>query len=58
MYLLRGVKTQTLVKNVSRDTLMEISCVAGLRRIVLVLYFVGNDATRVNAFYFVGLLNP
>jgi hypothetical protein len=32
MYLLRGVKTLTL-KNVSRDTLIEICCVARLCRV-------------------------
>jgi hypothetical protein len=54
MYLLRGVKTLTLVKNVSRYTLTEICCVAGLCRVVMMSYFLGNDATCVNAFYFVG----
>jgi hypothetical protein len=54
MYLLRGIKTLTLVKNVSRYTLIEIRCVAGLCRVVTISYFLGNDATSVNAFYFVG----
>jgi hypothetical protein len=58
MYLLQGVKTLTLVKNVSRYTLVEICCVAGLCRVVMMLYFVGNDATSVNAFYFVGYSQP
>jgi hypothetical protein len=53
MYLLRGVKTLTLVKNVSQDTLIEICCVAGLCCVVMMSYFLGNDATSVNAFYFV-----
>jgi hypothetical protein len=48
MNLLRGVNTPTLVKNVSRDTLIEICCV------VVIMYFLGNDAASVNAFYFVG----
>jgi hypothetical protein len=52
--LLRGVKTLTLVKNVSRYTLTEICCVAGLCRVVMMSYFLGNDATSVNALYFVG----
>jgi hypothetical protein len=56
MYLLRGV--ETLVKNVSRDTLIEICCVAGLCRVVMMSYFPGNDATSVNAFYFVGYSQP
>jgi hypothetical protein len=51
MYLLQGVKTLTLVKNVSRYTLIEICCVFGLRGVVMMSYFLGNDA---NAFYFVG----
>jgi hypothetical protein len=60
MYLLRGVKTLTLVKNVSRYTLIEICCVAGLCRVdvVMMSYFLGNDATSVNAFYFVGYSQP
>jgi hypothetical protein len=53
MYLLRGVKTLTLVKNVSRDTLIQNCCVAGLCRVVMMSYFLGNDATSVNVFYFV-----
>jgi hypothetical protein len=53
MYGLRGVKTLTLVKNVGRYTLIEICCVAGLCRVVVMSYFLGNDATSVNAFYFV-----
>jgi hypothetical protein len=44
----------TLVKNVSRDTLIEICCVAALCRVVMMLYFLDNDATSVNAFYFAG----
>jgi hypothetical protein len=47
MYLLRGVKTLTLVKNVSRDTLIEVCCVAGLCRVVMMSYFLDNDATSV-----------
>jgi hypothetical protein len=35
MYLLRGVKTLTLVKNINRDTLIELCCVAGLCRVVV-----------------------
>jgi hypothetical protein len=58
MYLLRWVKTLTLVKNVSRDTLIEICNVAGLRRVVMMSYFLDNDATSVNAFYFVGFSQP
>jgi hypothetical protein len=58
MYLLRRVKTLTLVKNVSRYTLIEICCVAGLSRVVMISYFLGNDATSVNAFYFVGYSQP
>jgi hypothetical protein len=59
MYLLQRVKTLTLVKNVSRDTLIDICCVAGLCRIVM-MYFLDNDATNVNAFHFISLaiLNP
>jgi hypothetical protein len=41
MYLLRGVKTLTLIKNVSRDTLMEICCGAGLSRVVMMFVFSG-----------------
>jgi hypothetical protein len=37
-YLLRGVKTLTLVKHVNRDTLMEICCVAGLCRVVMLSF--------------------
>jgi hypothetical protein len=58
MILLRGVKTLTLVKIVSRYTLTEICCVAGLCRVVMMSYFLGNDATIVNAFYFVGYSQP
>jgi hypothetical protein len=58
MYLLRGVKTLTLVENVSRDTLIDICCVAGLCCVVMISYFLGNDATSVNAFYFVGCSQP
>jgi hypothetical protein len=54
MYLLRGVKTLMLVKSVSRYTLIEICCVARLCRFVMMSYFLGNDATTVNAFYVVG----
>jgi hypothetical protein len=50
MYLLRGVKTLTLVKNVSHYTMIEICCVAGLCRVVKMSYFLGNDITGVNAF--------
>jgi hypothetical protein len=57
MYLFRGVKTLTLVKIVSRYTVIEICCVAGLRCVVM-MYFLGNDATNVNAFYFVGYSQP
>jgi hypothetical protein len=49
----------TLAMNVSRDTLIEICCVAGLCCIVMMSYFLCNDATSVNAFYFVGsILEP
>jgi hypothetical protein len=58
MILLRGVKTLTLVKNVSRYTLIEICSVAGLCRVVMMTYFLGNDATNVNAFCFVGYSQP
>jgi hypothetical protein len=58
MYLLRRVKTLTLVKIVSRDTPIEICCVAGLCRVVMMSYFLGNDATSVNAFFFVGYSQP
>jgi hypothetical protein len=58
MYLLRGEKTLTLVKNVSRYTLIEICCVARLCRVVMMSYFLGNDATSVNAIYFVGYSQP
>jgi hypothetical protein len=54
MFLLRPVKALTFVKNVSRDTLIEICCVAGLCRVVMMSYFLGYGATSVNAFYFVG----
>jgi hypothetical protein len=50
MYMLRGVKTLTFVKNVSLDTLIEICCVAGLCHVVMTSYFLGNDETSVNAF--------
>jgi hypothetical protein len=43
-----------LVKNVSRYTLTEMCCVTGLCRVVKMSYFLGNDETSVNAFYFVG----
>jgi hypothetical protein len=56
MYLLQGVKTLALVKTVSHDTLIEICCFAGLCRIVLMSYFLGNDATSIIAFYFIGYL--
>jgi hypothetical protein len=39
-------------------TPIEICCVAGLCRVVMVSYFLGNDATSVNAFYFVGYSQP
>jgi hypothetical protein len=58
LYLLRGVKTLMLVKNVSRYILIGICCVAGLCRIVMMSYFLGNDATSVNAFYFVDYSQP
>jgi hypothetical protein len=58
MYLVRGVKTLTLVKNVSRFTLIEFCCVAGLCRVAMMSYFLGNDANSVNAFYFVGCSQP
>jgi hypothetical protein len=58
MYLVRGVKTLTLVKNVSHYILIEICCVAGLCRVVMMSYFLGNNATSVNAFYFVGYSQP
>jgi hypothetical protein len=57
-YLLRGVKTLTLVENVSRDTLIETGCVAVLCCIVMMSYFLGNDGTSVNAFYFVDFSQP
>jgi hypothetical protein len=57
MYLLRGVKTLTLVNNVSRCTLIEICFVAGLCRVVM-MYFLGNASANVNAFYFVGYFQP
>jgi hypothetical protein len=53
MYLLREVRTLTLVKNVSRYTLIEICCVAGLCHVVM-MYFLGKRANSVNAFYFIG----
>jgi hypothetical protein len=49
MYLLRGAKTLTLVKIVSRYTLIEICCVARLCRVVMMSYFLGNDASSINA---------
>jgi hypothetical protein len=58
MYLLRGVKTLTLVKNVIRDSRIEICCVARLCRVVKMSYFLDNDATSVNAFDFVGCSQP
>jgi hypothetical protein len=58
MYLLQGVKMQTLVKNVSCYTLIENCCVAGLCRVVMMSNFLGNDATSVNAFYFIGYSQP
>jgi hypothetical protein len=58
MYLLRGVKMLTLVNNVSRYTLIEICCVAGLCSVAMMSYFLCNDATSVNAFYFVGYSQP
>jgi hypothetical protein len=39
-------------------TSTEICCVAGLCRVVMMSYFLGNDATSVNAFYFVGYSQP
>jgi hypothetical protein len=47
-----------LVKNASRYTLIETCCVAGLYRVVMMSYFLGNDAASVNAFYFVGYSQP
>jgi hypothetical protein len=58
MYLLRGVKMLTVVKHVSRYILIEICFVAGLCRVVMMSYFLGNDATSVNAFYFVVYSQP
>jgi hypothetical protein len=58
MYLLRGEKTLTLVKNVSRYILTEICCVARLCHVVMMSYFLGNDAISVNTFYFVGYSQP
>jgi hypothetical protein len=58
MAILMHMKILTLVKNVSRYTLIEICCVAGLCRVVMMSYFLGNDATSVNAFYFVGYSQP
>jgi hypothetical protein len=58
MYLLRGVKTLTLVKNVICDSRIEICCVAGLCRVVKMPYFLDNDVTSVNPFYFVGCSQP
>jgi hypothetical protein len=58
LYLLQGVKTLTLVKNLGRYTLIELCCVAGLCRIVMMSHFLGNDATSINAFYFVGYSQP
>jgi hypothetical protein len=46
------------VKNVRRGTLIEICCVAGLCRVAMMSYFLGNDATSVNAFYIVGYSQP
>jgi hypothetical protein len=48
----------TLVKNVRRDTLTDICCVDGLCRVVMMSYFMGNDASSINAFYFVGYSQP
>jgi hypothetical protein len=42
----------------SHDTLIEICCVAGMCRIVMMSYFLGYDATSENAFYFVGYSKP
>jgi hypothetical protein len=58
MYLLRGVKTITLAKNLSCYTMMKICCVAEICCIAMMSYFLGNDATSVNAFYFVGYSQP
>jgi hypothetical protein len=58
MYVFRGVKVLTLVKIVSRYTQIEICCVAGLCRVVMMWYFLGNLATSVNTFYFVGYSQP
>jgi hypothetical protein len=48
----------TLVKNVSRYTLIEICYVAGSCCVVMVSFFLGNGATSVNAFYFSGYSQP
>jgi hypothetical protein len=60
MYVLRGVKTLTLVKNASQVVilLIEIRCVAGLFRVVMMSCILGNDTSSVNAFYFVGYSQP
>jgi hypothetical protein len=57
MHLLRGVKTLTLVRNASSDTLIELCYVAGVCRVAM-MYFLDNDATSENAFYFVGYSQP
>jgi hypothetical protein len=40
------------------DTLIEICCVAGLCGVVMMSYFLGNDANGINAFYFAGYSQP
>jgi hypothetical protein len=52
------VFSPTIIKNVSRETLTEICCVAGLCRVAMLSYFLGNDATSVKPFYFVGYSQP
>jgi hypothetical protein len=58
IYLIQGVETLMLVKNVSRDTRIEICCVAGLCRVVMMSYILDHDATSVNAFYSGGHSQP
>jgi hypothetical protein len=38
--------------------MIEICCVARLCHVVMMSYFLGNDATSVNAFYFAGYSQP
>jgi hypothetical protein len=58
MYLLRGVKTLTLVKNVRRDILTKICCVAGLCSVVMMSFFLGNDALVLTLFISLSIHNP